>query len=38
MAGEHAECGPHKLDPSGFLYNPQAFMENGSKYEMIGSV
>ncbi|XP_060554656.1 protein tyrosine phosphatase domain-containing protein 1-like isoform X2 [Ruditapes philippinarum] len=29
MAGEHAECGPHKLDPSGFLYNPQAFMEKG---------
>ncbi|XP_052781472.1 protein tyrosine phosphatase domain-containing protein 1-like isoform X2 [Mya arenaria] len=29
IAGEHADCGPHKLDPSGFLYNPQAFMEKG---------
>ncbi|XP_053376892.1 protein tyrosine phosphatase domain-containing protein 1-like [Mercenaria mercenaria] len=29
IAGEHAECGPSKLDPSGFLYNPQAFMEKG---------
>ncbi|XP_052252721.1 protein tyrosine phosphatase domain-containing protein 1-like isoform X3 [Dreissena polymorpha] len=29
IAGEHGDCGPHKLDPSGFLYNPQAFMEQG---------
>ena len=32
IAGEHGECGPHKLDPSGFLYNPQTFMEQGSMY------
>ncbi|KAK3580159.1 hypothetical protein CHS0354_030274 [Potamilus streckersoni] len=25
--GEHADCGPNKLDPSGFSYNPQAFMD-----------
>jgi len=30
IAGEHGDCGPHKLDPGGFLYNPQSFMEKGS--------
>lgn len=32
IAGEHGDCGPHKLDSGAFLYNPQAFMEKGGMY------
>ena len=31
--GEHASCGP-PLDPSGFSYNPQTFMDNDSMYNL----
>jgi len=34
MSGEHASCGP-ALEPSGFTYDPQQFMDSDSMYDQL---